>query len=407
MRYLQASKTNRYVSWITLLSIFGLAIGVAALILVLSVFDGFEEEVRSRLLQSNAHVIASLYPGGFDEPKMWARQLSLDSDLSSKILAVSPLVHTEGLVKKGPALIGVLIKGINPQLHSRVQSLASLVHPSSALEVLQGEMSMTTLPEVPAVILGEGLYRTLNLERNANIDLIRPKQEGRSSQGAYKVIGIYRSGLKQYDDRLVIMSLPAAQAFHEIGTRVTSLALRLKDGNQSTIVSEILVKKYPTLTIRDWQSMDRRFFDLMDAERFRVGMIVALVGIVAGFNILTTVFVSVAQKQSDISVLKALGASTQQLMKIFFFQSFLIGIAGALLGAILAALLSMALRNFPYLKLPEPYLLNSLPVKASLSVYVSVGSGAVFICLIAGIYPAWIASHLLPCEGLRGSGKAL
>ncbi|RZA20259.1 MAG: ABC transporter permease [Proteobacteria bacterium] len=407
LRYLHASKGNRYFSWITILSVAGLAIGVAALIVVLSVFNGFEFEVRHRLLQSNAHVIASLYPAGLKEPNKWIRHIRADPDFGSKISAISPFIHSESLAKQGSSLVGIIVRGINPKLQNRVQSLDSLIKPESALKLLQDEMTMKALPEVPSVILGEGLFRTLNAKLGTTIALVTPSFKGVSTTATYKVVGTYNSGLKQYDDRLVLLSLSAAQAFTGMGQKVTGLAIGLKNGDDSTTVSETMSRRYTNLTIKEWQSLNRRFFELMDTERFRVGLIVALVGIVAGFNILTTVFVSVSQRQSDISVLKALGSTTPQIMQIFLIQSSLIGVIGSGSGVIMAGLLSWFLQRFPLLELPDPYFLRTLPVQPSLFVYLGVSVAAVAICLLAGVYPAWIASRVAPSEGIRGIGKAL
>ena len=411
LRYLHASKGNRYFSWITVLSVSGLAIGVAALIVVLSVFNGFEYEVRHRLLQANAHVIASVYPAGLKDPAKWITTLENDREFGAQIDAMSPFIHTESLAKSGASLVGIMVRGIDPKAQDRVQSLEGLVIPSQSMTKLQKEISEFerngTVPEVPSVILGAGLLRTLNTEIGKTIELVTPQLKSMATTASYKIVGTYNSGLKQYDDRLAVLSLPAAQAFTGMGDKVTGLAIGLKDGDLSTVVSAQMANRYSALTIKEWQSLNRRFFELMDTERFRVGLIVALVGLVAGFNILTTVFVSVSQRQSDISVLKALGATTPQIMRIFLLQSSAIGLIGAGLGVALAGLITVFLRNYPLLELPDPYFLKTLPVNPTLSVYLLTSLASVLICLFAGLYPAWIASQVAPTEGIHGTGKAM
>lgn len=411
LRYLHASKDNRYFSWITVLSVFGLAIGVAALIVVLSVFNGFEHEVRHRLLQANAHIIASVYPAGLKDPERWISTLQNDREFGAEIDAMSPFIHTESLAKSGASLVGIMVRGIDPLAQNRVQSLDGLVLPADALKTMQKEISdyqaTGSLPEVPSVILGAGLLKTLGTKIGMTIQLVTPQLQSMATTASYKIIGTYNSGLKQYDDRLAVLSLPAAQAFTGMGDKVTGLAIGLKDGDRSTDVSAQISNRYSALTVKEWQSLNRRFFELMATERFRVGLIVALVGLVAGFNILTTVFVSVSQRQSDISVLKALGASTPQIMRIFLIQSSSIGLIGASLGVILAGLITVFLKNYPLLELPDPYFLKTLPVEPTLPVYILISLTAVIICLFAGLYPAWIASQVAPTEGIRGTGKAM
>lgn len=410
-RYLHASKGNRFFSWITILSVAGLAIGVAVMILVLSVFNGFEYEVKNRLLQANGHIIASVYPVGIQDPPTWIKALKTDEDVGSEIAAISPFIHTESLLKQGPSLLGVMVRGVDPKEQNKVQSLDTLVFPINSTKILQNEITefkkTGKLPETPSAIIGSGLMRDLNIEIGTTIQLVTPQLNSIATSVRFRIVGTYNSGLKQYDDRLVVLSLPAAQRFTNMGEKVTGLVIGLKDGSKSTSVAEQISDRYNALTVKEWQSMNRRFFELMEVERVRVGLIVALVGIVAGFNILTTVFVSVSQRQVDISVLKALGATTRQIMKVFLIQSATIGSLGAAAGVILAAIAGYLLERYPLLELPAPYFLNTLPVRGSLAMYLGISLMAGLICLIAGLYPAWIASRVVPTEGIRGTGDAL
>lgn len=388
----------------------GLALGVAALIVVLAVFNGFEHEVRHRLLQVNAHVIASVYPAGLKDPSRWIEALYDDRELGAEWSAMSPFIHTESLAKQGSSLVGIIVRGIDPERQNKVQSLEGLIRPSEAASALQKEIVDASLnlalPEIPSVILGYGLLKTLNVKIGDTISLVTPKIDSLAVTKNYKIIGTYHSGLKQYDDRLAILSLPTAQAFTGMGDKVTGLAIGLKDGDRSDEVAELLARRYSALTVKEWQSLNARFFELMETERFRVGLIVALVGLVAGFNILTTVIVSVSQRQREISIMKALGARTRQIMQVFLLQSAAIGVLGALLGVILASIVAYILRTFPFLELPDPYFLKTLPVQTSFSLMLLISLAAIALCLVAGLYPAWIASRVTPTEGLKGGGKA-
>ncbi|RYZ58055.1 MAG: ABC transporter permease [Proteobacteria bacterium] len=410
-RYLHASRENRYFSWITLLSILGLGIGVAALIVVLSVFNGFESEIRTRMLASNAHVWATRYPAGLNDPEKWIRMIESNKDYGPKIAAITPFVHAETMAKNNSALQGVIIRGVIPKRQEKVQSIINLVKPQTALNVLQKEVDDKAAgkedPEIPSIVMGSGLANTLNTKVGAVVRLIDPANSGFSTSLPFKVIGIYDSGLKNFDDRLVVMSITTAQKFAGMGAKVTGLSFGLKDPEISTALAYDMGRTYDKLNFKEWKSINNRFFEVMAAERLRVGFIVALVGLVAGFNILTTVFVSVSQRQRDISILKALGATNSDVMRVFLIQSTSIGVVGSLFGVILAGIISYILATYPFLDLPDPYFLKTLPVSYSWSVYGGVCLIASCICWGAGLYPAFIASRVNPTDGMRGTGDAL
>lgn len=408
LRYLQSSRENRFFSWITLLSLLGLAIGVAALIVVLSVINGFEFELRNRFLQANAHIMAYRYPAGMVNPEKWSKLI--ERDFKSEVQGTSPFIHYETMAKHGTIMQGALIRGINPELREKVQSFQGLIVPNTALKQLQNEIESANkgnkAPELPGVILGAGLLGILNVKVGETIHLIAPSENRFSDMQRFQVIGSYNSGLKHYDNRLVLMSLTAAQSFFNMGEVVTGLEIGLFDADRSPEVARKMEEKY-NLSFREWQSYNRPLFEAMERERFVIALIVAMVVVVAGFNILTTVFVSVSQRQRDISILKALGARNSQITGLFLIQSLCIGIGGSILGCFLAVGISYVLVTYPFIELPEPYFLKSLPVHFSPSVYAGVSGSAILVCLIAGLYPAYVASRVVPTEGIKGTGQAL
>lgn len=410
-RYLHASRGNRYFSWITILSLLGLAIGVAALIVVLSVINGFEYELRNRFLQANAHIMAYRYPAGMLEPDKWAARIMADPNFKDVVQGISPFVHYETMAKKESVMQGVLVRGITPDKREKVQSIINLINPQTALEVLQKEVDDRAKglpePEIPSIIIGVGLMETLKAKIGGTIHLVAPSDTNRfSDMKRFKIAGTYSSGLKHYDNRLIILSLTSAQSFFNMKETVTGIEIGLKDADLSPEVARKMEKAYD-LSFREWQSYNRPLFEAMERERFVIAIIVAMVVLVAGFNILTTVFVSVSQRQRDISILKALGSTNLQIMKLFLIQSSCIGVVGSILGMILAGGISFILERYPFIDLPEPYFLKSLPVHYSLSVYASVCLAAIAICLIAGLYPAFIASRVAPTEGIGGTGAAI
>ena len=408
LRYLKSNKENRFFSWITVLSISGLAIGVAALIVVLSVINGFEYELRKRFLHANAHIMAYRYPAGLSNPEKWAEIIK--DDFPESVKGVSPFIHYETMAKKGSIMRAVLVRGISPRAREEVQSLEGLIRPFTALDKLQKEIDDRDAgkapPEVPSIIIGSGLKRILGLEVNDKVKLIAPSENNYSETKSFRIIGVYDSGLKHYDNRLIAMSISVAGNFFNMNDLVTGLEIGLHDADQSGFVAHSMEGKY-NLSFREWQTYNRPLFEAMERERLVISLIVAMVVIVAGFNILTTIFVSVSQKQKDISILKSIGATNKIILKVFLTQGVIIGVLGGLIGTAFALAISKVLEKYQFIELPDPYFLQSLPVEYNPITYLGVCSAAIMICIVASLYPAIIASKVNPSDGFRGNGQAL
>ena len=398
-RYLKSNRENRFFSWITILSVMGLAIGVTALIVVLSVINGFEVELRRQFLHANAHIMAYRYPQGVDKPEQWIKVIQ--KDFKDTVKAVSPFVHYETMAKSNSTMRAVLVRGIVPKLRESVQSAKGLVVPFSALDALQAEVDSGKASELPPVVIGSGLMTILDTKVGESIELISPTSGRFSETKKFKIVGVYGSGLKHYDNKLIVMSLPAAKSFFNMGKLVTGLEIGLYDPDHSETVTDAMDKKY-NLSFREWQTYNQPLFDALQRERTVISIIVAFVVIVAAFNILTTIFVSVSQKQRDISIMKALGASNQQVLKLFVSQGIAIGLIGSAIGAGLALLLSWVLETYPIMELPDPYFLKSLPVNYDPLIYLAICGSAVVICIFASLYPAYLASKVTPTDGFRG-----
>ncbi len=408
IRYLKASQENRFFSWISFLSIAGLAIGVAALIVVISVINGFEHELRERFLNANAHIMAYRYPAGMENPHKWGE--IIQKDFKGKVKGTSPFIHYETMLKSKNAMHGVLVRGIEPREREKVQSLRDLIQPKDALDKLQQEIDDVAagkpVPEIPGIIVGSGLLGIIDAKVGDTIQLVSPSEEKYTELYPFKIVGTYNSGLKHYDNRLAAMSLVAAKRFFKMGDVVTGLEIGLYKPEDSIKITQQMDQKY-NLTFREWQSFNGPLFEAMEKERFVISLIVAMVVLVAAFNILTTIFVSVSQKQRDISILKALGATNRQIVGLFVNQGIYIGTIGSAVGIVLAFIISKTLEKYQFIDLPEPYFLKHLPVHYSPTVYLGIAFAAVIVCIIAGLYPAFIAARVRPTDGFRGTGEAL
>jgi len=406
-RYMQAGRNNRFFSWISFLTIAGVAIGVAAMIVVWSVINGFETELRKRFLAANAHVMAYKFPHGMSNYDKWAEDI--EKDFGPRIRGISPFIHHETMARKDSLMHAVLIRGINPKLREKVQSLAFITTPPEALDILQEEILERAAgqPEadVPSVILGTGLMTLVDAKIGDIIELVQPETQNISEMKKFKVIGAYDSGLKHYDNKLILMSIATAQSFFGLGDKVIGLEIGMAEPWKSRELAEEMAAKY-SLSIREWQSFNRQLFEAMQMERVVILLITGLVAGVAGFNILTTIFVAVSQRQRDISILKALGASNRQIMMTFIKQSIYVGVVGSIIGMVLAVIISKVLERYQFIDLPDLYLLARLPMTYDWWVYLSVGIVSIIIAVIAGFFPAMIASRVNPVEGFRGNQGA-
>jgi lipoprotein-releasing system permease protein len=372
---------------------------------VLSVINGFEVELKNRFLAANAHILAFNFPGGLAKPDVWAEKIR--KDFGQHLTGMSRFVHYETMARKNSLLHSTLIRGIEPKERQSVQDLRPLVRPPEALDELQRELESGKKDKLTAspIILGRGLLSLLNAKIGDTIQMVAPDAERVGDMQAFKIVGVYDSGLSHYDNKLGIVSLSAAQAFFHMGTRVTGLEIGLKKPDKSPQIAEQMNDKY-TIQIKEWQSFNRSLFEAMQIERAVIALIVFLVSGVASFNILTTLFISVTQKQRSISILKALGATNREILLIFLIQGAWVGIIGTAAGSALAVGISMLIEKYQFIDLPEVYMLASLPMNYDWRTYAIVGGGAVVVSLVAGLYPAWIASRMPPTLGIKGLPEA-
>ncbi len=399
-RYLKADKENRFLSWISVLSVFGIAIGVAAMIVVLSVINAFEDELRNRFLAANAHVLLYRFPSGLEDYHLWREKISKEFP-SIGIKATSPFVYYETMAKKDTFMHGILIRGIIPSYREKVQPLSDLVSPKGALDIIEKDQRSGN-KDIPPIIIGKGLMNLLDAKIGDNIFLVSPKENSFSAVKKFHVVGFYYSGLKHYDDKIGFLSLGAAQEFFGMGTVVTGLEIGLDDPDKSILVARKLEAAYP-LSVKEWQSYNKPIFEAMKMERVVIALIVALVALVASFNILTTMFVAVTQKQKDISILKSLGANNRDIMFIFIKQGMLIALVGSGLGVLLALILSEIIKSYDIINLPDIYMLARLPVEFNIVVYAVVALSSIGLAILAGLGPAIIAANVTPTEGLRAA----
>lgn len=399
-RYLIASRSNRILSWMTVLSIAGVSIGISAMIVVLSVINGFEIKLRDGFLAGNAHILAFRFPLGIEDGNSWLKLIQ--DDFGPQLTGISPFVQSETMATKDGIMHNILVRGIQPILRKSAQDLTPVVRPKEALDELTKSFEHPDqFPGPKPIIIGSGLLSLLDGKVGESIKLVAPESSSLGELREFRVVGVYDSGLKHYDNKLGIMAINDAQSFFRLKTRVHGLEIGLKTPRDSLKIAEEMSRKY-SLTIKDWQSFNKQMFESLEMERAVIALIVALVAFVAGFNILMTLFVSVTQRQRHISILKSLGASNWQVQRVFILQGFYLGVVGAALGSILAFGISKILEQVKIVDLPDVYMLARLPVTYFWTVYAGMAFLGCLICVLAGVYPALIASRINVVEGFRG-----
>lgn len=395
LRYLRSRKRHRGISFNTAISIGGVALGVMALLVVLSVMSGFHEDLQKKILGVNAHLVILNYKGSIDDYGSIIHRLRDDRD----ILSASPFVLGQVMVSSGDKGQGVYIRGIDPSLESKTTEIAN--------HLIEGSMDRLS-GDLPGLIIGKELSSRLGLFINDKVNILSPTGEmgplGMIPKvRTFRVAGIFEIGMFEFDSNLVIADLKATQDFFDMGNSVTGIEVRLRDLYRADEVRERVQKLlgYPYFA-KDWMQMNRNLFSALKLEKFAMFVILVLIILVASFNIVSNLIMNVIEKEREIAILKAMGATNRGIMKIFMLQGFLIGLIGTVLGIAGGYGLSYVLNTYQIIKLPpDIYYLSHLPVKMKLFDFVVVSVSAILISFLSTIYPALQAAKLDPVEPLR------
>lgn len=397
LRYLKSKKRHKGVSFNTAISIGGVALGVMALLVVLSVMSGFHEDLQRKILGVNAHVVVLDYKGSLDSPVRVIEKIKGEKD----IVSASPFVLGQVMVSFGGKGQGVYLRGVDPAQEAKTTDIARHLK-SGKLEDLESGDGL------PGIIIGKELANRLGVFRNDAISVLSPTGEigplGMLPRiKSFKVVGIFEVGMFEYDSNLVITGLKPAQEFFGLKDAVTGIQIRVSDIYKASAVREKLQKLlgYP-YNARDWMQMNRNLFSALKLEKFAMFVILVLIILVASFNIVSTLIMNVIEKQREIAILKTMGSTNGGIMAIFMFQGFIIGLIGTVVGLVGGYVLSYVLNTYQIIKLPpDIYYLSHLPVKMSLSDFLSVSLSAILISFLSTLYPAWQAAKLNPIEPLR------
>ncbi|AWI81079.1 lipoprotein-releasing system transmembrane subunit LolC [Parazoarcus communis] len=408
LRYTRSRKRaqgrNRFISFISLVSMLGIALGVAALIVVLSVMNGFQEELRTRILGVASHVQVQSLDG---ELRSW-QQVGEQARRHKSVMATAPYVQEQGMLSFDEAVRGTMVRGVIPALEDTVADFGQHMKAGSFEALQPGRFGM---------ILGRDLALALRVGLGDKVTLIAP--QGLVTPAAvlprvkqFEVVGIFEAGMYEYDSGLALIHLADAQALYRMGDAVSGVRLKLDDLFAAPRVARELLSYLdePGLAVNDWTRSHANFFRAVALEKTMMTLILFLIVGVAAFNIVSTLVMAVQEKYADIAILRTLGASPGSIMTIFVLQGSIIGLVGlvaGLLGGLAIAhnldVVIPALETITGATLwnKEIYYINELPSKVLMSDVVSILTVSFTLTLLAALYPSWRASKVNPAEALR------
>jgi lipoprotein-releasing system permease protein len=405
LRYLKARRRQGFISLISLISVAGVTVGVMALIVVLAVMTGFTDSLREKILGINSHiVIQRLGRGITDYQELSSTVLQTDG-----VLAATPYTYSQTMLSVPDASSGAVIRGIDPATANSVLSLGKQMVEGSVADLGQEKPAAgTPSRSLPGIILGKELARNLRVGMGDNIRLLSPAGP-LTPMGVIpkimtcRVVGIFDTGMYEYDSSLAYISLSTAQDFLELGDAVHGLELKVKDIYKASAIAKELEKKLGFgYVVKDWISMNKNLFSALKLEKTAMFIVLALIVLVAAFNIISTLIMVVMSKGRDIAILKSMGATSKGIMKIFVYEGLVIGLTGTVLGVIGGLSLCEVLSRYHFIKLPSNvYPITTLPVKILPLDVTLVAVSAALITLLATIYPSWQASKIDPAVALR------
>ncbi len=401
-RYFKSKRKTGFVSFITYISILGVTIGVAALIIVLSIMNGFESEVRSRFIGFDAHLrLQSFHNQGIqDYSAMLARV-----EKEPHVLGASPYIIDKAMIKIGKNVEGVILKGTDQVRITQVSDLGK--------NIIYGELDFSekstgSEQPLPGIVIGRYLADRLEAyDLNQKVVLISPQGLNfpftmpRVKQ--FRLAGIFESGMYEFDNTFAFISIAAAQQLMKMDNEITGIEMKLDDMDKSDQVSRTLNEKlgYPFYTMT-WFELHRNLFSWMKLEKLAMFVILSLIIMVAAFNIISSLIMVVMEKTKEIGILKSMGATTAGIMRIFMFEGLVIGIGGTIAGSLLGYVVCWAQLRYKFFSLPSDiYFIDFLPIQMNMFDFIWIAGAAIGLSFLATIYPAVKAAKLDPVTAIR------
>ena len=403
LRYIRARRKSHFVSFIAFISIAGVALGVFALIVVLSVMNGFGNELRDRTLSMTSHATISGYDGYVRD---WQSVLA-KAEQNKEVVAAAPYIRKEVMLSNGRRVSGSLVRGIQPEMESRVSLVESKMISGSLMDLKPGEYGL---------VVGRELANSLGVYEGDRITVITP-QASITAVGVmprlrrFRVVGVFEVGMHQYDSAMAYMHLEDAAKLFSYDEKVNGVRLKFTDLFDAPRITRDIEKDFgEDYWVKDWSKQHKNFFRALQTEKTVMFIILLMMVSVAALNIVSTLMMTVTDKESDIAILRALGMRPSSIMTIFIIQGAFIGLFGTIIGV--STGVPVALNVFEIVSwleqlfntdfLPsDVYYISDISADVKVSEVVIYALSAFSVTILATIYPAWRASRTLPAEALR------
>lgn len=402
-RYLRSSRGNRFVSFISTISMLGIAIGVAVLIVVLSVMNGFEREVRGRILSLTSHATISAFGSGLPEWQATAAKIGNHPD----VVATAPYIEEQALLIAGSNSSGAVVTGVLAEHESKVTSITEKMATGSFDSLTAGGFG---------IVLGEELAKVLGVKLGDRVVVVTPLRTITPAgvmprMRGFKVVGIFNAGMYEFDRNLAYINLKDAAVLYRMGEQVTGLRLKLTDlFIAPRLVRELALSLGGGYYVDDWTRKHANFFRSIQLTKSAMFLILLLVVAVAAFNIVSTLVMVVKDKRTDIAILRTLGASPRGILTIFMTQGTAIGLIGTLAGVALGVLISVNLETLihgleavlgVHFLDAKVYYISDLPATVQWPDVLKISLTTFLLCCLSTLYPAWRAARTQPAQALR------
>jgi lipoprotein-releasing system permease protein len=403
----RAGRSNGFISFISGVSMLGIALGVAALIIVLSVMNGFRKEVQDRMLSVIPHIeLAAANGDALPDWRATAAQARADPQVGAQVIGAAPFIAAQALIARGDELRGAIVRGISPNDEATVTDIAAKLKDTTLARLVPGAWG---------VVLGIELARTLGVREGDKVTVMAPGGQVTPAGVVPRlkqltVVGTFDAGHYEYDSTLALVHVDdAARLFRVEGP--TGVQLRIKNVNDAREVAAQLARTLgPSLRVTDWTNTNRNWFAAVQLEKRLMFIILTLIVAVAAFNLVSTLVMTVTDKRADIAILRTLGASPRSVMGIFMVQGALSGVIGTLAGVLLGLIVAFnvgAIVGFIEMVLrvsflpPSVYLISHMPSEPQSADIVPIVVISLLLSFIATIYPSWRASRVQPAQALR------
>ncbi len=402
LRYLRAKRRTRTISLNTFISITGITLGVAALIGTLGIMTGFKEDMQAKILGTTSHVVVQ--PRGKQTMAGYAEVMRQVEEVPG-VVAATPYIYQQVLLTSKTGVRGIVLRGIDPDKEPEVTEITKNVKSGSVQDLAVPDASAQTGPK-PGIILGKELARRLGVVVGSRINVVSPvgpiSALGMTPKiRPFQVVGLFESGMYEYDASLAYIALEEAQRFFSLGRAVTGIEVKVEDVFVADAVAKRIDARLGTgYMARDWMLLNRNLFSALRLEKTMMFLLLVLITLVASFNIVGTLTMIVTEKQREIAILKAMGATPGAIMRIFMLNGVVIGLTGTAIGIPLGYTFLYLIENY-FTFDQTVYFLSSIPVHVKALDVFMVSFSAILISFAATLYPSWQAAKLAPVSALR------